>query len=1164
MKQYRLNIDGREVLGLPGQTILEVARENDISIPTLCFDERTESYGACGLCVVEVEDNPKLVKACATEIAPGMVIRTATPRVKESRKTNLELLLSNHVGDCRPPCSLHCPAGSDCQGYVGLIANGKFEEALKLIKETIPLPGSIGRVCPHPCEDHCRRGLVEEPIAIAWLKRFAADWDLSGGDPFLPDIAPETGKRVAIIGGGPFGLAVAYFLRQKGHTITIYEAMPRMGGMLRYGIPEYRLPKSVIDQEIATIERMGVKMVPNTKVGTDISFESLRKQSDAVLVCVGAWVSTGTGCSGEDLPGVLGGIDFLRRVERNEPIVLGKRVAVVGGGNTAMDACRTAVRMGAPEIYNIYRRTREEMPADALEIAEAEEEGVIFKNLTSPLEIRAGEDGTVSEMILQVMELGKPDATGRRSPRPVKGKTERLAVDTVILATGQRVDVAGLPGLDLTRKGGVIYDHKTFHTSLPGVFCGGDCGNDKISIVVESVGDARKSSYVIDAYLRGEKIAYEKPFVVERHDITERTYEDRERLYRPKMEQLDPHERKDKFSEVVAGFSAEQAMAEAQRCLECGCHDYFECKLVNYANQYGVQPDRLAGDVNQTEEGDEHPFLLRDPNKCILCGLCVRVCDEVMGVGALGLVNRGFETVVKPALEDRLASTNCISCGQCVSVCPTGALGERLSLQKSVPLQTTPTETTCSFCSLGCSLRLETGAGMLVKAVPNPDGPVNKGLLCAKGRFGFDCAETPDRLSSPLVKNSGRLEPASYHEAAVRTAKGLKAVSARHGHGAVAVSISARLTNEEAFVIRQMADTMGATCLCFDHRQSGLKRVFSVDASPNTLDELLSTNVILAVGFTASASVLRVKLKQAAQNGAKVILINPEGLEQDLPFLHKAVSVKNDLSFLLEVAKALLERGKTVQAEGFDAFAKGLEDVVPSQEARQVAALYGDAKKAMILFQQNLLSVEGATLLGQLAALSGHMGAPRDGIVQIKAKNNGQGLVDLGINAGAEAMEGVKALFVFGEDPDPAYLKELEFLAVCDTHLTQTAQRADVVFPGTGFACADGTFTNTERRLQAVRPALEPHVPMVNWQVAAAVADGYGSVLAYEDSHDISAAMDAALPGYRNAWAGEISGGVLSCPSPKFFPISPDAPMVEAMPCADHLMNLMESRMPKK
>lgn len=228
MNKFRLNINGKEVLGVAGQTILEVAKENDIYIPTLCYDERTKIYGSCGLCMCEVEGNPKLCKACATEIAPGMVIRTNTERVIESRKTNLELLLSNHVGDCRPPCVLACPAHTDCQGYVGLIANGEYEEAIKLIKDKIPLPAALGRVCPHPCEEACRRGLIDEPISIQQLKRFAADNDLDG-EAFIPECEEDTGKSVAIIGGGPMGLSAAYFLRQMGHAVTIFEAMPKAG-----------------------------------------------------------------------------------------------------------------------------------------------------------------------------------------------------------------------------------------------------------------------------------------------------------------------------------------------------------------------------------------------------------------------------------------------------------------------------------------------------------------------------------------------------------------------------------------------------------------------------------------------------------------------------------------------------------------------------------------------------------------------------------------------------------------------------------------------------------------------------------------------------------------------------------------------------------------------
>lgn len=1166
MKKFRLNIDGKEVFGLPGQTILEVARENDIFIPTLCYDERTKIYGSCGLCMCEVEGNPKMVKACATEIAPNMVIKTNTARVVESRKTNLELLLSNHVGDCRPPCVLECPAHTDCQGYVGLIANGEFEKALELVKNKIPLPGSLGRVCPHPCEKACRRGLIDEPISIQYLKRFLSDQDLFSGDAFMPEIEPETGKSVAIIGGGPMGLSAAYFLRAMGHQVTIFEAMPKAGGMLRYGIPEYRLPKEVLDEEIFLIEKMGVEIITNTKVGVDIPFETIRSDYDAVLIGIGAWVSTGVRCKGEDSEGVIGGIDFLRKVVRNEEIKLGKNVAIVGGGNTAMDACRTAVRLGAEKVYNIYRRTVDEMPADRMEIEEAMEEGVIFKNLTNPIEVIADENGHAKQVVLQVMELGEPDASGRRAPKPVEGKTETLDIDTMILAIGQAVD-ASMFDMDKTKKGAIAYDKETFMTSIPGVFAGGDCGNDKISIAVEAIADAKKASGVIDAYLRGEAVAYRKPYVVTRDDITSESFEDRERLCRPEMPTLSAEERKDNFTEVAMGFDEEQAVAEANRCLECGCHDYFECKLIDFANEYDVKPDRFAGEKNAIDFKDDHPFIVRDPNKCILCGLCVRVCDEVMGIGALGLVHRGFDTVVKPALEKPLCESGCVSCGQCVSVCPTGALQERQTVAKEVPVETEVTETTCSYCSVGCSLLLESYGDMLVKANPDKEGFVNAGLACGRGKWGFDCSVLEDKLTLPMIKDADGFRECDYHEALVLTAKKAEALAAKYGKDAVAVAISDRYTNEEAFAIRKMAKVMGAKTLCFNNRASGLAATIGHDASPNTIDELLSTEVILAVGFdTVDTPVIELKLREAAGNGAKVVLINPEGLEQNhFAFAAKTLYTENDAAVLKQLAKALLDMGKTGKAEGFEEFAASLADVKVSEEIAAVADMYAKAKKAMIVFQQNNVTVEAAKLIGDIALLSGHIGTPRDGILQVKAKNNSQGLIDMGVKAGAEAMEGVKALLVFGEDPVGAgicNLPNVEFLMVSDTHMTKTAEKADVIMPGTGFASTDGTYTNTERRLMPVEAAIDEDVMLANWELAAEIAHVYEEEFDYDDTYDISVEMDDQLPRYKYAEIGEILGGVLAPENPKFAVVG-DAKLVEKHACTDNLMNMIQSRLPK-
>ncbi len=672
MDMIKVTINGKEITAEKGQTILQIAEKNGVEIPTLCYIEEVKPYGACGLCTVEVEGMPKLLRACSAVASDGMVINTDTPRVRQSRKIALELLMSDHTGDCKGPCSLNCPAGTDCQGYVKLISQGKFKEAVALVKDRVPLPASIGRVCPHPCETACRRKLVEEPISIAFLKSFAADEDLKSDDKFMPEIAESTGKSVGIIGGGPAGLTAAYFLAVKGHKVTVYDAMPKMGGMLRYGIPQYRLPKEVLDMEIASIAELGVEMKNNVKIGTDVTLDEIRNAHDATLVAIGAWKSSSMRIAGEDLEGVYGGIDFLRSIALKNPVKIGDRVAVIGGGNTAMDACRSAVRLGAKEVYVIYRRTRAEMPAEKVEIDEAEEEGVIYKFLNNPVEI-IGENGKVKAVKLQVMELGEPDAGGRRSPVPVEGKFETIELDNVIMAIGQKINISGFEALELTDRGNISADTKTFRTSLDGVFAVGDATNRGASIAIEAIGEAQKASQVIDSFLQGAMVGYKKPYVSERV-ITAEDLADRQKVSRAKMPQRSPEERRNDFDEVNLGFDRETAINEAKRCLECGCHDYHDCKLIRYANQYDVQPERFAGDKHNCKKEQKLVYIERDQNKCVLCNLCVRVCEEEVGKSLIGLVGRGFTTVIKPEFADTSVTEFCKTCQKCVNSCPTGAL----------------------------------------------------------------------------------------------------------------------------------------------------------------------------------------------------------------------------------------------------------------------------------------------------------------------------------------------------------------------------------------------------------------------------------------------------------------------------------------------------------
>ena len=672
MSEIKITINGQVCVGQKGQTILQIAENNGIFIPTLCHLATVKHYGACGVCVVEGENMPKLMRACSTIPADGWVINTESKRVVQARKVALELLMSDHDGDCKGPCHLGCPAHTDVQAYVKQIALGNDKEAVKIIKDKIPLPASIGRVCPHPCENDCRRGLVEQPLSIAYLKAFAADNDMKSADPFKPVVAPATGKKVGIVGGGPAGLSAAYQLAVKGHAVTVMDMMPEMGGMLRYGIPEYRLPKAVLAQEVAAIEALGVTMVNNVKVGTDVTLDTLREQFDAVLVAVGAWKSTGIGCEGDKLDGVLGGIDVLREVNLGGRPDLGKNVAVVGGGNVAMDACRTAVRLGAENVYVIYRRTRAEAPAEDLEIEEALEEGVEFKWLTNPAEI-IGENGKVVKIKLQVMELGEPDASGRRSPVPVEGKFEILDVDTVISAIGQRCNLQGFEALTQTRKGTIEASENNGSTNIPGVFAVGDATNRGPSIAVRAIGEANDAATAIDAYLNGKDLHIPAPYYAKRN-VTAEDLADRPKAPRAEMSCKDPAYRRGNFDAVINGFTDEQAREEAKRCLECGCHDFYDCKLIKNVNRYELNPGRFAGAKRQHGSETKLVTIERDEGKCILCGLCVRVCEEVAGEGLLGLVGRGFGTVIKPEFRDSAKIAKCADCQQCAYACPTGAL----------------------------------------------------------------------------------------------------------------------------------------------------------------------------------------------------------------------------------------------------------------------------------------------------------------------------------------------------------------------------------------------------------------------------------------------------------------------------------------------------------
>ncbi|UCG38445.1 MAG: FAD-dependent oxidoreductase, partial [bacterium] len=480
---------------------------------------------------------------------------------------------------CKPiissPCQHVCPIETDVPAYVTLIAEGKYSEALELIRLTNPLPAVCGRVCHHPCESKCRRGQLDKPISIRTLKRVASDFAAqeAATGKYRVDTSKISGKgaKVAVIGGGPAGLTAAHYLARLDFTPVIFEAQPVAGGMLQLGIPEYRLPRDTLRHEIGLIEKMGVKIHLNAPVGKKVTFDELRRDYEAVFIGTGAHVDLKMGIPGEDAEGVHESLSFLRRINLGEEVTLGKRVGVVGGGNTAIDATRVALRLGA-DVTILYRRTRKEMPADDMEIEEALHEGAILETLVAPVRvITEGKRLKAVECIR--MELGEPDSSGRRRPVPIEGSEFELELDDLIVAVSGQPDLKFLGeahGLNITKWNTLEVHPYTQMTNMPGVFAGGDVVTGPW-MVIDAIGSGKRAAAHMELFLRGEEVVPQYRVTtpnIENLAALELTEEDMH-LARPDMPTTELEKRLKDFAEVELGYTKEMALKEARRCLRC-------------------------------------------------------------------------------------------------------------------------------------------------------------------------------------------------------------------------------------------------------------------------------------------------------------------------------------------------------------------------------------------------------------------------------------------------------------------------------------------------------------------------------------------------------------------------------------------------------------------
>jgi heterodisulfide reductase subunit A-like polyferredoxin len=496
----------------------------------------------------------------------------------------------------RAPCTTTCPAHINVQGYIQLVKMGKYSEAVRLIMERAPIPGTLGRICPHPCEEKCRRQEVDEPLAISALKRFAADQvDLGTINPPLVEAKKE---KIAIIGSGPAGLTCAYHLALQGYRPTIFEALSVPGGMLRVGIPQYRLPREVVKAEIDNILRLGVELKLNTALGKDFTLDDLFEQGyKAVFLGVGCHKGRPLGIPGEDLDGVMQGVEFLRRHNLDQEITVGKRVAVIGGGNVALDVAGAARRYGAT-VTIVYRRSREEMPAHAWEIDQGLCEGIKILYQVAPLEVRA-DNGKVETLLCQQMDLAEPDDSGRRRPIPIAGAEFELPVDLVVAAIGQEAgaEVMKDAGITFSRLGMIEVDEVTYMTSRPGVFAAGDASTGPW-IAIEAVGGGIEAADSIDRYLKGEDMYAGRVRGIAAAQRWREIPKDEEGRPREIMSTLPPEVSSICFMEVAQGYSEEQARSEAKRCLNCEiCSECMQCVAVCQAGAIEHDQQRQLVDL---------------------------------------------------------------------------------------------------------------------------------------------------------------------------------------------------------------------------------------------------------------------------------------------------------------------------------------------------------------------------------------------------------------------------------------------------------------------------------------------------------------------------------------------------------------------------------------
>lgn len=1159
---------------------------------------------ACQLCVVEANGN--VVLSCVTPVSGRMIVKTQTPKVQELRQKKLLAILARQPTDIcfekkecelrkaidynglkdRPvhiprslpplednpffardsnfcilcnrclrvcdeirglgviepafPCYKACPAGIDIPRYIRLIARGRPSASLAVIREKVPFPAVLGRVCAAPCQEECRRGLdVDKALHIRMLKRFAAD---NGDDSWKKQakFLPLTGKSIAVVGAGPAGLTCAYYLAKLGHKVTVFEALPEPGGMMRVGIPEYRLPRDILRSEIQEIEKVGVEIRLNTRVE---SLDSLFKQGyQAVFLAIGAHKEMKLGVEGEDLRGVIGCVEFLRRFNLGEKAKVGNKVGVIGGGNVAIDSARAALRLDAKRVTIFYRRTKNEMPAQQEEVEQALEEGVEIIFLVAPSKIFK-ENGNLKLELIR-MELGEPDSSGRRRPVPIKGSEFTAGLDTLIAAIGEQPDVPAGFQVEVGR-GNIVKANEDLSTSRDGVFAGGDCKSGP-ALVINAIAAGRKAAQSIDRYLGGRGDITEYLVPAEEAMAWLEEVPTGERL--ATISYLAPQTRIDGFSEVEQGMTWETAVAEAQRCLQC----------------YAIAP--LGGQT------------LREVG-CKFCGACVDSCPT----GALtDLATRG---IAKP---DRVVTTICPYCGVGCQLNllvkderiiasipdPDGAVNHGQACVKGrfgiADFVHHPERLTTPLIRKNGELKeaswdeaLELVAKELKRYTPQEVGVITSAKCTNEENYVMQKFARAV-LSTNNVDHCARLCHAPTVAGLVQSfGSGAMTNSINEiGDAACILAIGTNTTEDHPVIGLEMkrAVNNGGKLIVANPREIDLCRFASLWLQHNP-----GTDVALLMGMMQ-------------------VIVN-EGLL--------------DSAFIEDRCENFDAFKESLKDFGLD-FVE-LITKVPRDKIAEAARMFASNSPATILYAMGITQhshgTDNVLATANLAMITGNMGKPSTGVNPLRGQNNVQGACDMGalpnVYSGYQAVSNpairekfetawgcslppslkdkfgitwacslplspgltliemldaahrkeIKALYLVGEnpalsDPDIQHVREalarLDFFVVQDIFLSETAKLAHVVLPAASFAEKDGTFTNTERRVQRVRKVIEPiGDSKPDWWIVCQIAKKLEAKgFDYSQPSDIMEEIRNLTPSYGGINYQRLENGGIQWPCP--------------------------------